>query len=283
MDKVIEGVEKMITELEVQERDHKAKKDECDTQSAELEAATDATEADLKDLDTQVATLEEKLEELEEDITGLNAELNETQGEIKSAGEDRAAENADFQNAIANQHAAQQVLQMAVNRMQMVYDLLQQERPVTRLTLLAARSAATVRRSRSAAKGGGAVKMLEEIIEDSKAMVKDAEAAEKKSQEAYADFVENCNGALKVVFASLTDKKIKRGAGEAELIQKKEAQSSATKQLDDLKKQAETLKSACETLVKNFDTVKEARAGEIDALKQSMGILSEAANSTAPA
>merc|ERR1719375_2948307 len=113
--------------------------------------------------------------------------------------------------------------------MQLVYDLLQ-ARPVS--------LAATARRAGAAAhaKGGGAVKMLQEIIEDSKAMVKDAEATEKKSQEAYAEFIETCNGALKVVFASMTDKKIKRGAAEAELIQQKEAQSSATKELDDLKK-----------------------------------------------
>ena len=67
----------------------------------------------------------------------------------------------------------------------------------------------------------------------------------------------------------MTDEKIKRGAAEAELIQKKRpelshegaceleeagAQSSATKELANLKKQAHTLKSACDSLVKNFDS-----------------------------
>merc|ERR1719327_1667370 len=112
--------------------------------------------------------------------------------------------------------------------------------------------------------------MLKEIIEDSKAMVRDAEAAEKKSQEAYADFVKNCNDAIQVVFKSLTDKKMKRGKAEAELIQKKEAQSSATKELANLEKQADTLKSACEALVKNFDSVQQARGDEIDGLRQAM-------------
>merc|ERR1719159_1794428 len=108
-------------------------------------------------------------------------------------------------------------------------------------------------------------------------MVRDAEAAEKKAQEAYADFVKDCNDAIKVVVASMTDKKIKRGAAEAELIQKKEAQSSATKELANLQKQADTLASACETLVKNFDSVQQARGDEIDGLHQAMDILSEAA------
>jgi chromosome segregation ATPase len=266
MEKVLEGVNKMITELEIQQKDHTARKDECDTQIAENEAATDATDADLKDLDSEVASLEETLAELNDDLAGLEAEMNETQGEIKAAGEDRAAENADYNNAVANQHATQQVLQMAVNRMQLVYDFLQQTRPLS--------LAAAQHRSKG---GGGAVKMLQEIIEDSKAMVKDAEATEKKAQEGYADFVKQCNDALKVTFASMTDKKMKRGKGEAELIQTKEAQSSATKELSDLKQQADTLKSACESLVKNFDTVQQARADEIDALRQSLDILSEAA------
>merc|ERR1712118_273907 len=104
--------------------------------------------------------------------------MNETQAEVASAGADRDAENADFRNQVANQHAAQQVLQMAVNRMQLVYDLLQQNRPVS---LAAARV--------TSKEDGGVVGMLEKIIEDSKAMVADAEAAEKKAQEGYADFV----------------------------------------------------------------------------------------------
>merc|ERR1719258_836237 len=128
--------------------------------------------------------------------------------------------------------------------MQLVYDLLQQSRPVS---LAAARVASK--------EDGGVVGMLEKIIEDSKAMVADAEAAEKKAQEGYADFVEDCNGSLKVLFASMTDKKMKRGAAEAELIQKKEDQSAATNELVGLKKQADTLKEACDSLVKNFDTV----------------------------
>merc|ERR1719327_436732 len=107
-------------------------------------------------------------------------------------------------------------------------------------------------------------------------MVTDAEAAEKKAQEGYADFVEDCNGSLKVLFASMTDKKMKRGVAEAELIQKKEDQSAATNELAGLEKQADTLRSACESLVKNFDTVQQQRADEIDALHQAMDILSGA-------
>jgi len=270
LDKVKEGVERMITELELQQKDHRARKDECDKQLQEVADATDATEASLKGLDTEVEELEATLAELEEDLASLGAEMNETQTEVASAGADRDAENADFRNQVANQHAAQQVLQMAVNRMQLVYDLLQQSRPVS---LAAARVASK--------EDGGVVGMLEKIIEDSKAMVADAEAAEKKAQEGYADFVEDCNGSLKVLFASMTDKKMKRGAAEAELIQKKEDQSAATNELVGLKKQADTLKEACDSLVKNFDTVQEQRAGEIDALRQSMDILSDALSSDA--
>jgi septal ring factor EnvC (AmiA/AmiB activator) len=264
LDKVKEGVDRMITELELQQKDHAARKGACDEEIETLAQAKDKTEADLKDLETEIAELEDTLEELNDDIGGLDAELNETQAEIAGAGEDRAAENADFQNSVANQHAAQQVLQMAVQRMQLVYDLLQ-GKPLA----LAGRA--------SAPKGGGAVKMLEEIIEDSKAMVKEAEATEKKAQEAYSDFVKDCNDAIKVLFESLTDKKMKRGKAEAELIQKKEDQSSATNELADLKKQADTLHESCDSLVKNFDSVQKARGDEISALRQAMDILSEAA------
>ena len=68
---------------------------------------------------------------------------------------------------------------------------------------------------------------------------------------------------------------------EEQPIQKKEDQSAATNELVGLKKQADTLKEACDSLVKNFDTVQEQRAGEIDALRQSMDILSDALSDAA--
>ena len=67
---VKEGVERMITELELQQKDHRARKDECDKQLQEVADATDATEASLKGLDTEVEELEATLAELEAELKG---------------------------------------------------------------------------------------------------------------------------------------------------------------------------------------------------------------------
>jgi chromosome segregation ATPase len=153
-DKVKESVDAMIAQLKKEQEDDQQHKDLCDADTKENEEQLESTEAAIKEQTTEQDSLVATLEELETDLDDLQAELNETKAQMAAAGGDREAANAEYQMTIANQHAAQNVLQLALHKMQLVY--LQQTPP-------------DMGDYAPNEKGGGVIGMIQSIIDDSKA------------------------------------------------------------------------------------------------------------------
>merc|ERR1719473_157897 len=179
-------------------------KDECvDDFNVNEKQTTERTEH-KDDLDHEIAHLEDDIDVKTDEEKQLEQEIYDAQVEMKKATLNREAENKDFQVTIADQRATQKILGIAVDRLNEFYDrkadgsakmfkadgslnLLQQV-PGAKMEAMP-EGFGEYKKS----DGGGAVTMITNIIEESKAVEKDALVAESDAQVAYEGYVQDTN------------------------------------------------------------------------------------------
>merc|ERR1719262_274800 len=122
--------------------------------------------------------------------------------------------------------------------------------------------------------GSRVVTMIEEIIADSVTSENEAIAAEQDAQTAYESFMKDSNESIIKLTQAIMDMTEERAKAKESLVMA-EADFKAT--MDELEQLAATLADlhgSCDYLLKNFDARQEARAAEIDALREAKAILS---------
>merc|ERR1719265_499130 len=106
--------------------------------------------------------------------------------------------------------------------------------------------------------------MIQQIINDAKAMEAEAIKSEEDAQKAYEEFVKDTN-------ASIEEKS-------KDIVEKSEvkAKDDVMIELEQLSNEEADLHKSCDFIVKNFEIRQTARDEEIEALKQAKAILSGA-------
>merc|ERR1719424_2730395 len=138
--------------------------------------------------------------ELADAITAAKTEIAETEVAIKKASQVREGENADFQKTVADQRATQEILAKALGKLKEFYKkafLIQrskQEPPVK------------FNAYKSNAGASPVIGMIEQIIEDSKALEKEAVAGETEAQTGYETFVRDSNSLIAELTESVSSK-----------------------------------------------------------------------------
>merc|ERR1719428_2143174 len=118
---VKEKIEEMMEELKQQQKDDVKQKDFCVAEFNENEKQTVLGQDTMADLTAEIETLTATLDTLNKELAAADAEIKDTKLQMTRASEDREAENAEFQQTVADQRAAQQILTLALNRMKEVY------------------------------------------------------------------------------------------------------------------------------------------------------------------
>merc|ERR1719215_1793784 len=101
---------KMLVELQKQQKDEYDKWETCKKDIDQTEDSIKEGEETKEDLDEKHKALSNQAEVLADEIEKLNADVNDMQISLKQAGEDRHAENAVFQTSVSDQRAAVQIL-----------------------------------------------------------------------------------------------------------------------------------------------------------------------------
>merc|ERR1719389_1610889 len=109
--------------------------------------------------------------------------------------------------------------------------------------------------------------MIQQIINDAKAMEAEAIRAEEDAQKAYEDFVKDKN-------RDMVHKSEIKAKAEADLVQAKDDHEAVSLELEQLGNYKAELHGSCDFIVKNFEIRQQARDEEIEALKQAKAILS---------
>merc|ERR1719408_884943 len=189
-----EAMDKMVAELKQEQEEEVKFKTYCNKELNQNEKDTYNKNEQKEDLEALIEKLSKLIKKLTEEIADHNNQIAETETDILKASQVREAENAEFQTTVADQRATQDILTKALGKLQAFYKnakggaLLQkssQEPPV---------------KFNSYSKNAGAspvIGMIEQIIEDSKALESEAVAGESEAQASYEKFVKDSNDIIK--------------------------------------------------------------------------------------
>merc|ERR1711904_694858 len=126
------------------------------------------------------------------------------------------------------------------------------------------------------AAAGGVMGMIQQIINDAKAMEAEAIRSEEDAQKAYEDFVKDTNGSIETKNKDIVNKSESRAQAEADKVEATKAKEAAMLELEQLANYKSELHSSWDFVMKNFEIRQTARDEEIEALKQAKAILSGA-------
>merc|ERR1711918_152887 len=123
---------------------------------------------------------------------------------------------------------------------------------------------------------GGVMGMIQQIINDAKAMEAETIRDEEDAQKAYEDFVKETNASIEEKSADIVNKSENKAKAETDLVEAKENHEAVMLELEQLANYKAELHSSCDFVMKNFEIRQTARDEEIEALKQAKAILSGA-------
>merc|ERR1719183_1497390 len=282
MTKVKALIDKMVAELTTQQKDEVDHRDWCIKELNSNKRSTAAAYDKKESLQTQMADLKKNIEKLTKDIDASNAAVAEMENQMKRASETREAENADFQTTVSDHRVMSMILTKALNRMKEVYALMQQQKPgaphiqTSGTDTDPGNGPAKFKKYGNNAGGGRVVAMLEEVLADTRKTEDQAMASEADSQSAYENFMKDSNKSIKQTQESISDMSGARAQAKEELSMAKTDFAQTMQELEGLDQTNQDLHKSCDYTLKNFDARQQARAAEMDALKEAKNILSGA-------
>jgi len=276
---VIGMVDEMVTALKKEQADEVKHQEFCAKELKENLASQKDTEDTISDLTATIATLEADIDTLATEIKELEAQVVEMKVQVKKASEDRAAENAVFQQTVADQRMTQTLLAKAKAKLEEVYSAPTNETETApaasfvQLKKIHQPATPTYERSSS---GGGVLDLLQGIITEAAMLETEAVAAEQDAQTAYVSFVTDTGKALEAAERSIAKKEEEKAEKESARLSAISSKKGAEKELMALKKYEAELHTSCDYVLKNFEVRQTARAQEMDSLGQAKAILSGA-------
>merc|ERR1719408_404321 len=190
---------------------------------------------------------------------------------MKRGGEDREIANKEFQEVVADQRATQALLTKALTILQGFYSAAALVQKGTKQT-----PPVQFKNYENNKNSGGVMGMISQIITDAKAMEAEAIRGEADSQKAYEDFVKDTNNAVDAATVEMTNTAEAKAKAEGENTEAKLDLDAVTTELKELSDEDFRLHSECDFVLKNFDVRQSSRDDEMEALKDSIAILSGA-------
>jgi len=274
--RVKKAIDEMIVQLLKEKEDEIKHKDFCVEEFNKNQLQTEKKERQKSDVIAKIEDLEMNIKELTEAIETLKAEISEMQVQLKRAGEDREKQNKEFQMTVADQRATQKLLHSALTVLKGFYDkkaaaaLMQRQEPV------GPPPPPGFKEYENNASAGGVMGMIQQIINDAKAMESEAIRSEEDAQKAYEDFVKETNASIEEKSKDIVNKSEVKAKAEGDLVQAQTEKDAVMLELEQLSNYNAELHQSCDFVTKNFEIRQTARDEEIEALKQAKAILSGA-------
>merc|ERR1719375_1229354 len=271
--KIKESIDLMVVQLKQEQKDEVEKKDYCRDELHKTDMETEATYEVKDDLEAKVASLSTLKERVTAEIKAANDEIADTQVELKRAAENRQKANSAFQMTVSDQRATQEILMKAAEKLKGFYNkkasLLQVRNP-----LVGAPPPGEFQPYKKKGGAGGVLGMIEQIIDESAQVEKEAREAEQEEQAGYEQFMNDSAKAISALQQEIADKQEQMATADGDLVRAKEDLASAVDDLQDLANQMSELHSECDYVMENFETRQSARTQEIEALTQAKQMMS---------
>jgi len=312
MDKVIKMIDDMVVLLGKEQVDDDDKKEMCEKQLDKAEDDLKILETTISDLEKEIEDTKESVATLTDEIAALKNGIEELDKMVAEATVNRKEENEDYQSLMASNSAAVELIGMAKNRMNKFYnpsmykappkrELTEEERITlnmggtlaptaapggiagTGVTVLISEHGAPPpppetfgAYSKKSEESNGVTAMMDAMVADLDKEMQEAEIEEKDAQSEYEEMMKDSAEKRVTDSKSITEKEGTKADDEANLQHLGKERLAKMKEAMATISVIENLHKDCDWLLKNFDVRKEARSGEVDALKKAKAVLSGA-------
>lgn len=265
--KVKAAMDSMVKELKASQEADSKHKDFCTEEFNDNKKDIRDTTYKKEDLDEKIEGFDNHITMLTNEISEANKEIARVQTEIKKASEDRAAQNKEFQTELANQAASKEILQRVLDRLNEFYakgaQAFVQQTPPKSFGAYKSNNGTTP-----------VLALIQKIIDDSNASVKEATRDEQESQEGFEKFVADSNASVKSLQEQVTSKSEASAQSKAEKESTESDHAFTLSELEKLEKYRADLHGECDFLLKNYDLRQKARTQEREAIAEAKAILS---------
>jgi hypothetical protein len=285
--KVKDDINGMIADLEAESADEVKHKDFCNSEFQKNELEVVENGYVLKDITTKINDLASKIETLTDEIAALKAEIEDMTVEMQRANELRVTQNKEFQAAVSDQRATQEILKKALDRLAQFYS----ENALVQLSAKSKASKATRQEPGAAAPppppsvgseykanagSGSVMTMIEGIIKDAAEMEGESIKSEQDAEVAYHSFLKESYAAIDAAQRSMTNKVEEKAQTESAKVEAEGDKEDAQATADSLAEAKAELHKSCDFMLENFEARETARKGEIEGLQNALAKLSTA-------
>merc|ERR1719330_1427662 len=272
--KVKEMMDKMLANLKQEQADEVQFKAYCVEELDANEKTTFAKNELKGELETKIQQLATLVGKLQKRIAEARAQIADSQLGIKKASQSREDENVEFQTIVADQRATQSILTKALQKLK---DFYQKGIGSAVFSQKSAQEPPVKFESYKANAGSSPViGLIEQILEDSKALEAEATSAEQKAQAAYEKFVADSNSLIKGLQTAITSQTKAVAAARGDSALATTDLDSTNGELESLAQYEADLHNQCDFVLKNFDIRQKARLQEMEAIQAAKAILSGA-------
>merc|ERR1719362_736635 len=282
-DKVIGMIDEMVVLLQEEQVQDDSKKQYCEAEIDKTEDKKKSLERKVDDLGKAQEEGKDTLATLGDDIEALSDGIKALDKQVAEATENRKEENAEYKEDMANNVAAKKILELAKGRLAKFYS---PKSAAARLVVVGLHDMELAAPppppetwgayKKQTEEAGGILGMMQMMISDVEKEITESKTEEKNAQEEYDQLMVDSGEKRRMDSKTLSDKESAKADLEKEITESK-TEEKTTK--FEVMTTAETLKDLhleCDWLLSNFEARKEARTGEIDALKKAKAVLSGA-------
>merc|ERR1719248_260639 len=301
----------MVVLLTQEGKDDEKKKAYCESELDKADDTKKVLTKSVADVGKAIDEQEDVLGGLDEEVAALKAGIEALDKSVAQATQQRKEENAEYTTNLAANTAAKELILFAKNRMQKFYnpklykpppkrELTEEERITLNMggTLAPtnppggiAGTGVLVQEGGPAPppppetpsgeqgakeESGGVLAMMDMMVADVEKDIQEMTFEEKDAQAEYEDMLKDAAEKRAADTKSIEEKEAAKAGIEDDIVKTKDTKAAEEAELMATKQYISEIHADCDWLLENFETRKEARANEIDALKKAKAVLSGA-------
>jgi peptidoglycan hydrolase CwlO-like protein len=309
-DKVLEMIRNMVELLKKEQIADDDKKEYCEKTIDETEDKVKTLELQVSDLSKVIDDEKESIATLNDEIKALEDGIIALDKAVAEATEQRKEEHAEFVEIQTSDSAAKELLAFAKNRLNKFYnpklyvpptkrELSAEERitvnmggtlaPTAAPTGIAGTGITALDQEapppppetagpfkKKAQESNGVLAMIDMLVADLDKELQATKVEEKNAQAEYEEFMKDSADKRALDAKAIADKEAAKADLRAKLIKDEDEKKATMKEAMATHEYLAEVHADCDWLLANFETRKEARAGEIEALGKADAVLSGA-------
>jgi len=283
-DKIIKMVDTLMSTLKTEQAGDDTKKSYCLAEFDKHEDIKKGLVLDIADLGKALDDGAASVETLTKEVAALTAGIKDLDKSVGEATAARKEENAQVTETLSANSAAKEILGMAKNRLNKFYNPKMHKAAPKReldeaasfVQVSAHREAAAADMTFKKAESSGVIAMIDLLINDIEKDNQTMEMEEKEAQSDYETFMGDAKKKRALDAKSITDKEGAKAEAESEVEASKLGQKAKKVEAMETDKYVAGLHAECDFILKFFDTRKEARTDEIEAMDKAKAVLNGA-------